>query len=280
MQLLRSKPADSEESRSSSPHPPLETVELLGMPIACCSEQQLLDVIAGELQAHRGGWLVTANLDFLRRHHQDARLRALYAEADLRVADGMPLVWAAWLQGTPLPERIAGASLLRPLAEVASRVGRRIYLLGGEKGTAERAGELLCAEFPELEIAGWSSPMLPTEPGPDVVLPLVDTLRDTRADVVLVALGSPKQEWLIQRLRAALPGCWFVGVGASFSFLVGHIPRAPRWMQRTGLEWLHRLLQEPKRLGTRYLLHDAPFGVELLGRAVLRRLAGPRSAAP
>jgi N-acetylglucosaminyldiphosphoundecaprenol N-acetyl-beta-D-mannosaminyltransferase len=223
---------------------------------------------------------VTANLDFLRRYHLDARLRALYAEADLRVADGMPLVWAAWLQGTPLPERIAGASLMRPLAEVASRVGRRLYLLGGDTGVAEQAASLLQREFPRLEIAGFSSPMLPTEPDADAVLPLVAALRDARAEVVLVALGSPKQEWLIQKLKAALPSCWFVGVGASFSFLVGHMSRAPLWMQKSGLEWVHRLLQEPRRLSTRYLIQGAPFGLELLARALLRRVAGPHVPEP
>jgi N-acetylglucosaminyldiphosphoundecaprenol N-acetyl-beta-D-mannosaminyltransferase len=169
---------------------------------------------------------------------------------------------------------------MRPLAEVASRVGRRLYLLGGDTGVADKAAELLRAEFPALEIAGCSSPMLPAEPGPDAVLPLVEVLRESRAEVVLVALGSPKQEWLIQKLRAALPSCWFVGVGMSFSFLVGHMARAPRWMQKSGLEWVHRLLHEPRRLGTRYLIHGAPFGLELLGRALLRRLAGPRTPAP
>jgi N-acetylglucosaminyldiphosphoundecaprenol N-acetyl-beta-D-mannosaminyltransferase len=281
MQLLRSKPQSakehSAEPRSTSPHPPLQQVDLLGMSLACCTEQQLLEQLSQELEARRGGWLVTANLDFLRRHHIDARLRALYAEADLRVADGMPLVWAAWLQGTPLPERIAGASLMRPLADVASRVGRRLYLLGGDTGVAEQAANVLRQEFPRLEIAGWSSPMLPAEPGPEAVLPLIDVLRDARADLVLVALGSPKQEWLIQKLRAALPACWFVGVGMSFSFLVGHMARAPQWMQKSGLEWLHRLLSEPRRLGTRYLVHGAPFGLELLARSALRRLAGPRT---
>src|SRR5690606_21386209 len=118
MALSNLSPVADTEERSDPPHPQLEMVELMGMPIACCSEQRLLELLGAALAERRGGWLVTANLDFLRRYHKDARMRALYSEADLRVADGMPLVWAAWLQGTPLPERIAGASLVRPLAEV------------------------------------------------------------------------------------------------------------------------------------------------------------------
>lgn len=277
MALSNLSPVADTEERSDPPHPQLEMVELMGMPIACCSEQRLLELLGAALAERRGGWLVTANLDFLRRYHKDARMRALYSEADLRVADGMPLVWAAWLQGTPLPERIAGASLVRPLAEVTRRAGRRLYLLGGDGDTAARTASILSREYPGLEIAGHSSPMLPTEPTDEVTAPIVEALRKARADLVLVALGSPKQEWLIRKLRVGLPQAWFVGVGASFSFLTGHIPRAPAWMQRSGLEWLHRVLTEPRRLSKRYLVHDAPFGVELLGRALLRRLAGPRS---
>ena len=94
---------------------------------------------------------------------------------------------------------------------------------------------------------------------------------------VLVALGSPKQEWLISKLRRSLPAAWFIGVGMSFSFTTGDMPRAPSWMQRSGLEWVHRLVSEPRRLGKRYLWHDAPFGIELLGRSLLQRFKSERS---
>jgi N-acetylglucosaminyldiphosphoundecaprenol N-acetyl-beta-D-mannosaminyltransferase len=276
MLILSENPPASSPQRSDSPHLLLPSVELLGMPLLACSEQQLLQWIERELGARRGGWLVTANLDFLRRHHKDARLRSLYGEADIRVADGMPLVWASWLQGTPLPERIAGASLIRPLAGVASRARRRLYLLGGDGDTAEVGARRLTSEYPALEVAGWSSPWLPTEPDDAAVEPLLRELRDVRAELVLVALGSPKQEWLIQKLRRALPEAWFVGVGASINFLAGRIPRAPEWMQRSGLEWVHRLALEPRRMSKRYIVQGVPFGLELLGRALLRRLASAR----
>lgn len=254
----------------------LEEIELLGMQLAACSEGQLLDALFGALARQRGGWLITANLDFLRRYSRDERMQVLYAEADLRVADGMPLVWAAYLQGTPLPERIAGSSLIRPLAQRAAAEGRRIYFLGGEGRTAETASLQLTREFPGLSVAGFSSPWLPTEPDDAAVEPTRQALTEARPDIVLVALGSPKQEWLISKLRRSLPACWFIGVGMSFSFTTGHRSRAPMWMQRTGLEWVHRLAAEPKRLGKRYLWHDAPFGVELLGRALLEGLKARR----
>ena len=264
-------------SVAGTPHTPpsqrrahsLEEIDLLGMQLAACSEEQLLDALFGALACQRGGWLITANLDFLRRYSRDERMQVLYAEADLRVADGMPLVWAAYLQGTPLPERIAGSSLIRPLAQRAADEGRRIYFLGGEGRTAETASLQLTREFPGLSVAGFSSPWLPTEPDDAAVEPTRQALTEARPDIVLVALGSPKQEWLISKLRRSLPACWFIGVGMSFSFTTGDRSRAPLWMQRTGLEWVHRLASEPKRLGKRYLWHDAPFGVELLGRALI-----------
>jgi len=137
-----SKHAPASQRGGGDPHfdAGLEAIELLGMRLASCSEVQLLDALFGALAQQRGGWLITANLDFLRRYYKDQRMQVLYSEADLRVADGMPLVWAARLQGTPLPERIAGSSLIRPLARRASIEGRRIYFLGGDAGTAEAGG--------------------------------------------------------------------------------------------------------------------------------------------
>jgi N-acetylglucosaminyldiphosphoundecaprenol N-acetyl-beta-D-mannosaminyltransferase len=252
----------------------LASVELLGMHIAACNEPELLDTLFAALSKQRGGWLITANLDFLRRYYKEPRMQALYAQADLRVADGMPLVWAAYLQGTPLPERIAGASLLRPLAARAALEGRSIYFLGGNGNTAEGAATSLTAEFPGLRVAGFSSPWLPAEPDDAAVEPTRQALTEARPDIVLVALGSPKQEWLISKLRRSLPACWFIGVGMSFSFTTGDMPRAPSWMQRSGLEWVHRLVSEPRRLGKRYLWHDAPFGIELIGRSLLQRWKG------
>jgi N-acetylglucosaminyldiphosphoundecaprenol N-acetyl-beta-D-mannosaminyltransferase len=263
--------ADGPHSAPSALDTKLVMIELLGMQLACCSEPELLDTLFAALEKQRGGWLITANLDFLRRYYKDPRMQVLYAQADLRVADGMPLVWAAYLQGTPLPERIAGASLLRPLAERAARDGRSIYFLGGNGTAAEGASRALSVEFPELRVAGFSSPWLPQEPDDAAVEPTRQALTEARPDIVLVALGSPKQEWLISKLRRSLPSCWFIGVGMSFSFTTGDMPRAPAWMQRSGLEWVHRLLSEPRRLGKRYLWHDAPFGIELLGRSLFQR---------
>jgi N-acetylglucosaminyldiphosphoundecaprenol N-acetyl-beta-D-mannosaminyltransferase len=231
----------------------------------------------GELSARRGGWLVTANLDFLRRHVKDPQARSIYAAADLRVADGMPLVWASIVRGTPLPERVAGSSLVMPLCQRAAREGRSVYLLGGEPQASEAAAARMLAECPGLKIVGRSSPMVDAPPSAEQLSSLRADLLAARPDLVLVAFGSPKQEHVIAALKASLPHAWWIGVGISLSFLAGHVKRAPPVVQALGLEWVHRLVQEPRRLFRRYVIEDLPFAFELLGRSAIERVTASRN---
>lgn len=233
------------------------------------------EIVAG-LREGRGGWVITLNLDHLRRCWTDPDYEACVREADLRVADGMPLIWASRLQRTPLPERIAGSDLIFELPKALAADRRRLFLLGGDPGTAESAGEVLVGKYPGLVLAGTYCPPIGFEREPSEWERISSLLVSTRPDVVLVALGSPKQEYLIRKLRHLLPGAWWMGVGISFSFACGQIRRAPRWMQRCGLEWVHRMLQEPGRLLKRYVVHGVPFAGFLLMGAILRR-SGPRS---
>jgi N-acetylglucosaminyldiphosphoundecaprenol N-acetyl-beta-D-mannosaminyltransferase len=252
--------------------PPFDTVELCGMPIASVDGGRLVDHVFDELRADRGGWLVTANLDFMRRYVRDPAARALYASADVRVADGMPLVWASWLLGTPLPERVAGSALVVPMCARAAREQQRVYLLGGDPAANEAAAQRLLADMPGLAIVGRSAPKISAEPTLAELEPVLAELRASQASIVFVAFGSPKQERVIAALRAELPQAWWIGVGISFSFVAGHVKRAPLILQRLGLEWLHRLAQEPRRLFRRYLLEDLPFAFELLAVVTRDRL--------
>jgi len=250
---------------------PFPTCDVHGMTLAVATSAGVLDHIFSSLASGRGGWLVTANLDFLRRHAKDPEARALYDQADLAVADGMPLLWAARLQGDRLPERVAGSSLIWPIAERAARDGRAIYLLGGEPSVNARAAEVLKERWPALRIAGASSPMIGSPPSADELAGIAAEVKQARPDILLVAMGSPKQEQVIRALRAALPACWMIGVGASFGFVAGTLRRAPRWVQRIGLEWCWRMVQEPRRLGRRYLIEDLPFSGEVFARSLARR---------
>lgn len=262
------------------PNPPApRAIDLDGVRIHVLREEECVDHVMTALGDARGGWIVTPNLDHMRRLSRDDRLRASYGRADLAVADGMPLVWMARLQRTPLPCRVAGSDLISSLSRAAARNGRSIFLLGGDPGTAEGAARELARRFPGLRITGTACPAHGFEHRSEDVEALAAQLARARPDIVFVALGSPKQEALIERLRPVLPRAWWLGVGISFSFVAGDVRRAPPWLRRIGLEWLHRMAQEPKRLLRRYLVDDLPFGIALATRSALRGLRARSIAA-
>ena len=239
---------------------------LAGLPIARLRADQVLDAVFSALKKGLGGWIVTANLDFVQRANADTDALALYREADLIVADGAPLIWAARLMGRPLAERVAGSDLVWSLAERAALEGRSLYLLGGDGEDAATAAETLRTRFPELRIAGVSNPWLSSPP---TATELEGVRRDVLAaepDLLYAGFGSPKQELVIEALRDALPATWMMGCGISLSLIAGTRPRAPRWMQIVGIEWVHRMWSEPRRLGPRYL-RNIPFAIGLLWRA-------------
>jgi len=252
----------------------MDTVDLMGMEFARLREEELHAHILAEFEAGRGGWVVTANLDFLRRKVHDPEAGKIYDKADLRVADGMPIVWASKLLGQPLPERIAGSSITLPLCHRAARAGRSIYLMGGEPEANDAAAARLEREVPGLRIAGRCTPSIALPPGKEELRELREDLLRTQPDLVFVAFGSPKQEHVIEALRDSLPRAWWIGIGISLSFMAGHVKRAPRVLQVLGLEWVHRLAQEPRRLARRYLLEDLPFAFRLLAHVLRRRLGG------
>lgn len=221
--------------------------------------------------------VVTPNADQVVNLERDAALRAAYDRADLVVADGMPVVWAAALLGTPVKGRVTGADLMPRLCEVAAQRGLKVFLLGGAPGVAARAAENLVASHPQLQVAGVHCPPLGFERDEAQNAALVEAIRSSDADLIFVCLGSPKQEVWVHRHMAQFDKGVFLGVGAAVDFCAGTIRRAPRWMQRSGLEWLYRLSREPRRLIGRYT-KDLYFFV-LVGRELLRRRARARSAA-
>ncbi len=266
------------EGNQAAASPP--SVELLGMQLAAITESELLARTESDLSAGKGGWLVTANLDILHHFVKDESARRAYLAADLRVADGMPLVWAARLQGDDLPERIAGSTLCVPLLRLCSKHEWPVALIGGAPSTAEQVAQTYQKQLPNLSIAADSSLRFSTPPTPAEVEAARAVIRSVRARVVLVGLGSPKQEYLIEKLRVDLEDVWFVGIGGSFSFLTGDTRRAPEFLQRAGLEWLHRLAQDPQRLAQRYLRDNLPFGLRLLSLSAVRGVRRALSKQP
>jgi N-acetylglucosaminyldiphosphoundecaprenol N-acetyl-beta-D-mannosaminyltransferase len=259
---------------SAAPETP-PSIELCGVDVHAITEAQCVEFVMAALDAGRGGWVVTPNLDHLRRLVRERDFYELCARADLRVADGMPLLWASKLQRTPLPERVAGSNLIWSVSRAAAERGRSVYLLGGDEGAAERAAQVLARRFGKLRIAGLHRPPFGFERDAAQMQRIVDELERAQPDLVLVALGSPKQERLIDELRAKFPRVWLLGIGISFSFVAGMVKRAPPWVQRLGLEWVHRLAQEPRRLFRRYLVDGLPFAARLLLSSAWKGLRRP-----
>jgi N-acetylglucosaminyldiphosphoundecaprenol N-acetyl-beta-D-mannosaminyltransferase len=251
-----------------------DRVDLDGTGIDRITEAEVVAVVRDALNRGRGGRIITPNIDILRRAQVDPEAREHLDDADLIVADGMPLVWASKLGGTPLPERVAGSSLIWSLSEGVARDRRSIYVIGGspENDGATRAADRLAEGNPGLRVAGTLCPDFGFEKDPTTYEQFCAKVVDAQPDLVFVGLGFPKQERMIARLRADLKNAWFVGCGAAVNFVAGDVARAPRWMQRTGLEWAHRLGNEPRRLAGRYLRHDAPYALKLLAQAPGQRV--------
>jgi N-acetylglucosaminyldiphosphoundecaprenol N-acetyl-beta-D-mannosaminyltransferase len=233
-----------------------------------------LEAITALVEARRGGTVFTPNVDHVVMAGKHEGFRRAYAAADLSLADGMPVVWASRALGTPLPAKISGSDLVDPLMALAEAKGFRVYLLGGGDGVAEQAARNLRRKHPQLAIAGTASPRIDMRQPASQRQSIVDEIQKTAPDLILVALGAPKQELWIHEVAEALRPAVLLGVGASIDFLAGTARRAPRWISAAGLEWLYRLVHEPRRLWRRYLVQDPAFLGILLGDLRARRALG------
>lgn len=253
---------------------PRRRVDLGGVSIDAVTRQECVGLIFEALGRGEGGWLITYNLDILRRERVDDVFAERAALATLRVADGVPLLWAARVQGTPLPDRVAGSDIIDDLVEVAAAEGRSMFLLGGHPpSVCERAAEELVRRAPGLEIAGTYSPPMGFLDQPDEVAEIERRLTEAQPDLVVIALPPPLQAAVHDRFACQdLDSTWWLGLGVTLSFVTGDVKRAPEWMQRTGLEWIHRLVSEPRRLARRYLLEGLPFAARLLATSARRRV--------
>jgi N-acetylglucosaminyldiphosphoundecaprenol N-acetyl-beta-D-mannosaminyltransferase len=248
---------------------PVRRMRLMGALVGVVNEPYAVETIVSAAESSRGHWTITANLDHLRRYHRNPIEKGLIDEADLVVADGMPLIWASRLAGAPLPERVAGSRMVWSICELASARRQSVFLLGGDPGIAERAAEVFKARYPDLEIAGIACPPIGFDHDELQLNRLQRQLVEAAPRIVFVALGFPKQDLLIRLLREALPKASFLGVGISLSYVAGDLAPPPDWICRLGFEWAFRLAQEPTRgLVRRYLIDGVPFGLRLMAAAV------------
>jgi len=256
-----------------------EHIDLLNVRIDRVDFAAAMERVRQAIDVRRPQQIVTVNVDFVKLACADSEYRRLINTADLNVADGMPLLWAARLIGAPLPERITGTDLVLGCARMAAERGYRLFLLGAAPGVADQAAAELQRRFPGLTICGvYAPPFRPWATDDDRTI--VERVQAARPDVLFVAFGAPRQDVWIREHMAELNVPVSVGVGGTFNFLAGTIRRAPRWMQDSGLEWLYRVVQEPGRLWKRYLLEDLPVFLQLLGQARVTPDELPAEAVP
>ncbi len=221
-------------------------MSLFEVPIHGFDLPQVLDRLEGWIRERKGPHLiVTPDTTALMQARWDATLLEAYKQADLVTPDGIGLVWAARLLGTPLPTRVSGIDILEAFCRRAAEQGYRVFFLGAAPGVAEEAAQKLQARYPGLPIVGTQHGYFTPEEEPQ----LLREIQRKKPDALFVGLGVPKQELWMLRHRDALDGVPVVmGVGGSFDVLSGRLPRAPESWQRLGLEWLWRALREPQRL--------------------------------
>lgn len=237
--------------KESFPFPAAAPIAILGVPFDNVSTAETLRIIDDMVLSQRPHYLVTANVDFLVQAAHDVELRRILFDAHLVLCDGTPLVWASQLLGNPLPERVAGSDLVPLLLKVAAEKGYRPFFLGATPDSIETAVQKAKQQFPNLEFAGYYSPPFNKLLEMDHE-EIRDRIMRAKPDLLFVGFGCPKQEKWINMHYRSLGVPVSVGVGGTIDFLAGRLARAPRWMQKSGTEWIFRLAQEPKRLLRRY----------------------------
>jgi N-acetylglucosaminyldiphosphoundecaprenol N-acetyl-beta-D-mannosaminyltransferase len=233
----------------------------------------LLDAIDSASRTGRAELLVTPNVDQVLEMVSNPSFRDLFAEAAIRVLDGMPLVAFARMRGAVNVRRHTGADLLPDVVRASVERGWSVVITGGDPRTCELASERLRCRFPGASVAAVPFPEIGSIDDSSAKV-VVENLKEIRPNIVFMCLGSPKQELWFGRWRTQLPPALYVGAGAAVDFAAGRVRRAPRWMQRVGLEWVWRLGSEPKRLARRYLIR----GPRILGIFVRSLRPAPGSS--
>ena len=242
------------------------SVRVLGTRVDDYGRDEVIAELIARARRRERTRVMFVNAHCLNVARRDRSYQAALRETELVLADGSGMLLAARVLGLPVLHNLNGTDLVPKLLEAASSEGLSVYFLGGLPGVAARAAEEACRRAPGLKIAGCSQGYL--DPIDEArVLEQLDTLRP---DILLVAMGVPRQELWVQRNWQALPAGLTLGVGALLDFMAGRFPRAPVWMRRLGIEWVYRLWLEPRRLWRRYMIGNALF----LGTVLLARVSG------
>ena len=244
------------------------SITMMGCRIDNLSMEETLVRIEEFIRSGKPHQHVVVNVDKLVKASRDEELRRIINACALVNVDGMPVVWASRLLGKPLKERVAGVDLFEALMRRAGERGWRVFLLGARAEVVAGVAATYARRYPDLAIAGWRDGYWQGEAEEAAV---AEQIRASRADLLFVAIGSPKKEQFLGRWQDTMRIPFAMGVGGTFDVAIGRVKRAPRWMQRAGLEWFYRFLQEPRRMFRRYFIEDMAFVWLLLKEAAHMR---------
>jgi N-acetylglucosaminyldiphosphoundecaprenol N-acetyl-beta-D-mannosaminyltransferase len=233
-----------------------ERITLMGCSIDNLSMEETQQTIEGFIHTGKPHQHVVVNVDKLVKASRDPELRQIINDCALVNVDGMPVVWASRLLGKPLKERVAGVDLFEALMRRAGEKGWRVFLLGAKEEVVSKVAATYQHKYPQLVLAGYRNGYWKGEVEEAQV---VEQIRDARPDLLFVAISSPKKEQFLGRWQAEMKIPFAMGVGGTFDVAIGHVKRAPVWMQKSGLEWFYRFLQEPRRMFRRYFIEDMAF---------------------
>lgn len=236
----------------------IETISILGVPVAALNMETALDTIGTWVKQPRGRYICAPDVFNVSSAQTNPAHMAALRKADLVVPDGTPLTWVGRLRGNEHINRVCGPDLLLAACERSLEAGWSHYFYGGAEGVADDLARTLKQRYPGIRIAGAESPPFRTL-NQDETAAMCNRVRRSGADIMWIGLGCPKQEIWMHDHVGRLDGIILVGVGAAFDFHTGRVSRAPRWMRNSGLEWVHRLASEPKRLWRRYCYHAPHF---------------------
>jgi N-acetylglucosaminyldiphosphoundecaprenol N-acetyl-beta-D-mannosaminyltransferase len=249
-------------------------VEVLGCSVDPLTIRATVSRCDGIIHSGRFSQQLSINAAKVAALRSDERLRQIASECKLVSVDGQSVVWASRLLGCPIPERVPGIDLMFELLALAERRGYRVYILGARQHVLERAVQRLQQRYPRLSICGWHDGYF--SEGDEAII--VDEIRSASPNILLVAMSSPRKEYWLAEHGPSTGAQFGMGVGGSIDVVAGVTRRAPKWMQRAGLEWFYRLVQEPRRLGRRYTVTNIQF-LGLLAAELVRTRVGRRRRA-
>ncbi len=244
-------------------------VDLLGCPVDAISYSDTVDQIRNAVRSSTPLRIAVINVDMVVKARRDSRFAADLWSSELAIADGVPVVWAGTLLGTPTRGRVSGTDLVWSCARVSAETGCSVAFIGARPGVALRAARAMQARYPGAELHAIPTPFPLDEAAS---LELAAKIKARNAKIVLAALGAPRQERWIHRYLDDCGAVVGLGIGSAFDIICGDQKRAPRWMRDHGFEWFHRMMQDPRRLGRRYLMEDSPFVWAVLRTAFERRV--------